>query len=247
MAFRNLFTKEIKSVFPLYGIFAVAVVLVHLLVLYRSDYLDIEDIMALSLLLPFSLAAAIAIGTGYYQLHTEWKTNSIYLLLSLPVRGWKVLSAKLAAVLSLLILTTLWIGASFTIILLRVKWDEIRADGDFTDILPTLLNVTLNGSLMCGLAILFLLVVVQFAFLCGRLVTRFRWLIEFSAFFGLLWLVFQTSPLLSSLLQWTPDLFFGGENTDAFYLNSGPFIVLLLMCMGLIALNGYIFEKEVEV
>lgn len=246
MALRNLFVKELRSIFPLYGIFAAAVVLLHFFILYKRDSLDNDVVLVISLFLPFLLVSIIAIGTGYYQLHVEWKTNSIYLLLSLPIRGWKVLTIKLAAVLSLLLVTLLWTGVSFALILYRAKRGEFNAREDISELFPILLNVTINSFWLYVLIVGLLLVVIQFTFLCGQLVTKLKWLVMFGAFLGTLWLVLRISPLLSNLLVWTPEILFGGA-TDVIYLHSGPFIVLLLIGIGLMALNGLIFEKEVEV
>lgn len=246
MGLRNLFVKELRSIFPLYVIFAAVVVLLDFFILYKRASLDNDVVFAITLFLPFFLASAIAIGMGYHQLHVEWKTNSIYLLLSLPIRGWKVLTVKLAAVLSLLIATLLWIVISFALILLRVNWGELFGSGDFPALLPSLLNITFNSFWLYVLMVMLLLVVIQFTFLCGQLVTKFKWLVMVAAFLGMLWLVLRISPLLSNLLIWTPEIFIGGKD-GAVYLHSGPFIVLLLMSIGLMGLNGLIFEKEVEV
>jgi hypothetical protein len=247
MAFRNLFIKELKSILPMYAVFSFLVVLLHVFILYKSKVWEDETILVSSIMLPFIFLAATVIGTGYYQLHTEWKANSIYLLLSLPVRGWKVLSAKLGAVLSYFIVTCLWIGISFTIFLVRVLLDKLKGNVDLMDILPTLLNVVVNTLWMYVLVVVFVLVVIQFAFLCGQLVAKFKWFVVLSAFLGVMWLVFRITPLLSSLLLWTPDIFWGGMESDVVYFHSGPFIIMFLLIVGFVWLNGYIFEKEVEV
>ncbi|MNY20727.1 hypothetical protein D3C86_1542270 [compost metagenome] len=97
------------------------------------------------------------------------------------------------------------------------------------------------------LVILFLLVVVQFTFLCGQLVAKFKWIVMLSAFFGIIWLVMRVSPVLGALLVWMPDIVIGREEFDMAFLHSGAFIGLALLSVGLMALNGFIFEKEVEV
>jgi hypothetical protein len=247
MALWNLFKKETKSIFPLYGFFAVGVVALHLIVLYKSADFQMDATMVLTLVLPYLFLVALAVGTGYYQLHVEWRTNSIYLLLSLPIRGWKVLAAKLAAAVSLLIATSIVIAASFASLLLRVVWDEVSTSEDWSEIGPSLVNIVLNFYWICLFAILFLLIVVQFTYLCGQLVAKFKWIVMLSAFFGIIWLVLRISPLLSNLLVWTPEIVIGHKDSDMAFLHSGPFIVLGLLCIGLIALNGFIFEKEVEV
>ncbi|RAP75673.1 hypothetical protein [Paenibacillus montanisoli] len=247
MAFRKLFLKEWRSILPMYGVFSAAVLLLHVLVLFKSGVWGDEIVMILSLFIPYLFAALITIGTGYYQLHSEWRTNSIYLLLSLPVRGWKVLTAKLTAALSLLILTSLWIGGSFILVLMLADWDDWRASEELPELFPTLLHVTASGFLLYCFTVAFLLIVVQFAFLCGQLVAKLKWLVILGAFLGALWLLLRLSPMLSGLLLWTPDLFIVSDDADILYLHSGPFIGLVLLGAGLVWLNGYIFEKEVEV
>ncbi|MFC4775500.1 hypothetical protein ACFO9Q_01705 [Paenibacillus sp. GCM10023252] len=247
MGFRNIWKKEMRSLAPLYGVYCALVLLLHLILLYKKVYLDTEIMMVGALFLPFLFVSAMAIGTGYYQLHTEWRTNSIYLLLSLPIRGWKVLTAKILAVYALLLISSLWIAVSFGLILLRASWQEVRVSEAMPPLFPSLFNLALNTFWMYSLATLFLLMLVQFTFLCGQLTAKFKWIVMIGAGFGALWLVLRISPLLSNLLLWMPELAYGGVDVEVIYLHPGPFVVLLLISVGLLALNGYIFEKEVEV
>ncbi|SFT23801.1 hypothetical protein [Paenibacillus sp. BC26] len=247
MAFRNLFRKELKSVWPLYGVFSAAVLLMDFFLLFKRNQWDPSILTMLSLLLPYIFIATITIGVGYYQLHAEWRSNSIYLLLSLPVRGWKVLAAKLAAMITLLIGVMLWIGASFSLTLLIAEWDKWRTDYDILRFSPELANLLLHSFWLYVSITIFAVVVVQFAFLCGQLVARLKWLVVLIAFVTALWVTLRVSPFLSVLLSWTPDIRIGGAGQDAAFLQSGPFIVLALIIVGLTWLNGYIFEREVEV
>ncbi|MGG1516958.1 hypothetical protein ABE504_16235 [Paenibacillus oryzisoli] len=248
MAAWNLFRKEVKSILPLYGIFAVAVLLMHLIVLFKSAVIDMDVTMVLALMMPYLFLAAIALGTGYYQLYTEWKSNSIYLLLSLPIRGWKVLTVKLAAVMTLLILSCVWIAASYAILLLRTQWGELTVSEDWSSIMPNLLTIAGNFFWMGLLTLLLLLILVQFTYLCGQLVAKFKWIVMLIAFLGILWLVLRISPLLAALLAWMPEMGIGGQaSSDVVFLHSGAIIGISLLCVGLTALNGFIFEKEVEV
>lgn len=247
MAFRKLFAKEFRSVLPAFGMYSAAVMLWHFFVLYKSGVWDWDAVSAAAVAGPVLFASFLAVGAGYFQLHTEWKTNSIYLLLSLPVRGWKVLTAKLAAVLSSLFLSLIWIGLSFVMILLRVGWDRVSGGKLQGELLLAIINVLFNSLWMYALTIVFLLAVVHFAYLCGQLASRFKWVVMTCAGFAVLWLALRASPLLSEWLRWMPDIAFGGAGEEGIYLYSGPFLVLLLLSVGLIALNGYIFEREVEV
>jgi hypothetical protein len=247
MAFRRLFNKEARSLLPIYAVFLIAVVLLHLFILYKSRTWDDDAFVVLSAVLPGLFAGAIAVGAGYYQLHSEWKTNSIYLLMSLPVRGWRVLLAKLTANMVLLMGTIAGMVASFVLILLRDKWPEWRAADEIPPVAPTLLNVAFQFIWMSALVLFFLLVLVQFAYLCGQVVSKLRWIVVAAAFLGVLWLTLRMSPPIADLLQWMPDIHFGGEDTDVTYLHSGPFLALFLMGAGLAWLNGILYEKVVEV
>ncbi len=247
MAFRKLFLKEVRASLPLYVVFCAAVLLLHLLFLYKKDDWDQNLIPAFTLLLPYLFAGALAVGMGYYQLHSEWRSNSVYLLLSLPVRGWKVLAAKLSASLALLVATSAWIAGSFAATLLPSQWRELNADDQAVDAFPTLFSLAANSLWMYLFFVALFIIVVQFAFLCGQLVARFKWLVVFASFFAALWLILRINPLLSDALRWTPEIIFGGNELDMVYFNSGPFIGLALLGAALAWLNGYIFEKEVEV
>jgi len=232
---------------PLFAVYLVAVVALQGFMLYKSRVWDNGIILAFSFIVPCVCAAVIAIGAGYYQLHTEWRMNTIYLLLSLPVRGWRVLSAKLAAAMSLLIATIFAISISFAVILVRVKWQEWRASDELPPFMPTVLNVAVHSLWMYALAVLFLLVLMQFAFLCGQLVTRMKGLVAVAAFVGMLWLALRISPPLAGLLAWMPDIYFGGQDTDVAYLHSGPFLALIVLSAAMTWVNGCIYEKAVEV
>ncbi|MFD0674630.1 hypothetical protein [Cohnella sp. GCM10027633] len=247
MAFRKLFLKELRGALPLYAVFCGAVLLLHLFLLYKNDDWDQAYISSFSLLLPYIFAGTMAVGLGYYQLHAEWRTNTVYLLLSLPVRGWKVLAAKLSATIALLAATSLWIAASYAATLLPTNWREMNMNDQVTESFPSLLNMAANALWMYLFFVAFFIVVVQFAFLCGQLVARFKWFVVFVSFFAALWLVIKLNPLLSDALRWTPEMMIGGNELEKLYMHSGPFIGLALLGAALAWLNGYIFEKEVEV
>lgn len=247
MAFRRLFAKEFRSIVPLFGFFYLAVVLLHAFLFYKRNSWDNEVIFVLSLVIPFVVSGLIAVGTGYNQLHAEWKTNSIYLLLSLPVQGWKVLTAKLAAVLSLLVLTVVGIGLSFSVILLRVKWNVIMGDNDFWEIFPTLFNMSFHAFWMYLLTVAFLIVLIQFAFLTSQLVVRLKWLVVAVSFLAAAYFVLRVSPWLSSLLLWLPDIKLGSEDAGIEYMHSGAFVAIVLLGAGMTWLSGLIYDREVEV
>ncbi|MBO9597236.1 MAG: hypothetical protein J7559_05375 [Cohnella sp.] len=247
MAFRKLFLKEARAALPLYVVFCAAILLLHLLFLYKKDDWNPDYIPAFTLFLPYLFAGMLAVGLGYYQLHSEWRSNSVYLMLSLPVRGWKVLAAKLAATLALLAATSLWIAGSFAATLLPSQWRELNADEQVADAFPALFNLAAHLMWMYAFFVALFIVVVQFAYLCGQLVARFKWLVVFAAFFAVLWLIMRLNPLLSDALRWAPEIIIGGSELDKVYFNSGPFIGLAILGAALAWLNGYILEKEVEV
>ncbi|WP_438445031.1 hypothetical protein [Gorillibacterium sp. sgz5001074] len=247
MGFRNLWMKELRGVLPIYAVYAVAVVILNAIIFYKIDIMQDDTIFVLSLLLPFMLVSALTVGLAYYQLHIEWKTNTVYLLFSLPMRGWKILTAKLSALLLFLIAALLWTGVCFSPLLFKVDWVHIRFDEEFREMLPELLRVMLNCAWIFLLAVIFLLVLIQFTFLCGQLAAKLKWVFMLCAFFGMLWLVMRISPLLTGLLGWLPGIPMEGDEWNQVFLQSGAFLVMAFLCAGLTVLNGYLIEKEVEV
>lgn len=247
MGFRNLFRKEVKSLFPLFAVCGVAVTALQAIVKFRGGTWGDDAVLVASLFMPFLFASLVAVGAGFFQLSTEWRTNTIYLLLSLPMRGWKVLAAKLVALIALLVGTLAWMGGSFSLILLRSMWEALFGEQGTDGFSATLLNMAGNSVWIYLLAVTLLVLLAQFAFLCGQLIARFRWVAVLAAFFAGLWLIFRAAPLLSALLAWLPDLRFGGELEGVVYLHSGMFVALALLGAGLVWLNGYLFEKVVEV
>ncbi|MBM7564826.1 hypothetical protein [Paenibacillus sacheonensis] len=249
MGFRRLVRKEIRSLFPLFAVYGGAVTALHAIVMFKGGPLGNEAVQIVALLLPFLFASAIVIGIGYFQLSTEWKTNSIYLLLSLPIRGWKVLLAKLGALLLLLGATLLWIAASYSLFLLRSAGTALFTDQEWGDhsFRSTLSNLAGNSLWMYLLSVVLLVMLVQFAFLSGQLVARFRWVMALIAFFAGTWVIYRIAPFLSDVLSWLPDFSFGGSLSGIVYLHSGLFAALVLLGVGLAWLNGYLFEKVVEV
>lgn len=247
MAFRKLLRKEIRSIFPLYGVVALAIVLLHAFAWYKSSAIQSDGILVVTVLLPFFFAAVITLGAAYYQLHTEWRTNSIYLLLTFPIRGWKVLTAKMTALLVLLILLMIWICGSFAIFILKTHWQEWNAAEGIQEMVPTMIVALLHMMWLGLLFTILLILLIQFTFLCGQLVPKFRWVVRFIAWVGIMWLVIRISPIVSKLLGWLPDIKVGGPEMEAVFFHPGPFIVLVILTIGLLTLNGWLFEKEVEV
>ncbi|MCI3923169.1 hypothetical protein MO973_23370 [Paenibacillus sp. TRM 82003] len=247
MPFARLYRKEVKGIFPLFVVFAAVVVAWHAFILYKSETWDHDLVFVLSLIMPFVAAGLLAVGASYAQLHTEWRTNSIYLLMALPMAGWKVLTAKLLSALTLLIGSAAAVGISFAALLLRAKWEELTGNAELQFMLPTLISLTWNVFWLSCLSAALVMILVQFAYLCGQMAARLKWLFVLCAFVGGLWLVIRITPPLSGLFLWTPDFIVGAEGGEAAYMQSGPFLILTLVGIGFMWINGYIFDKEVEV
>jgi len=251
MTFGKLVLKEIKGSRLTAVIFAVLVVLWHFFLLTRTAVWGAEVIPLAAM--PFFLPPLWVFGTMLYMLHTEWNTHSIYLLLSLPVRGWYILGAKLvAALVDLLILGAVAL-ASFWLTFgraLTVMLREFAAGIPY----PWLISLALKIFLVYLLSVIVVLVVGQFSYLSSRLVSRFSGVLMGAAFFVQLWLLVRLGALLSPLFKWVPDLAFrdwtergGVIQVNTTVIDTAPIAAVLFLTAAIFLFGSWLLENEIEV
>lgn len=180
-----------------------------------------------------------AIGMAFHTLHHEWRHKSIYLLMSLPVKGYQVLGAKVAAIVSgVLTLLPLAVG------MYLFSWHEKLAQYKLPALTAFYFGITVIFML---LAIVFILSVVsQFAFLVGKLVKRFRFVLSGTVFYLILAflhdLLMKSKP---SLIRWIPDLVIR-SGTARFEAGLWFFLPMLLAGIGLLFVNSWLYGRRIE-
>lgn len=186
---------------------------------------------------PLIVLTIWGIGMAIYTLHHEWNSKSIYLLKSLPVKGYKVLGAKIAGIVSgVLAIVPLSVG------IYLFTWYEKLAQFK----LPVL-----TAWYFGFIVVLILLIIIfffgmigQFAFLTGKLVNRFRFVVSIIAFYlALMFLDILT--IYNPLLRLIPDLVIY-SSVAHFKVDVWAFLGWLLAGVGLFFVNCWLYERKVE-
>lgn len=186
--------------------------------------LVLAGVMALGGFIPFW-----ALWRTYYSLRQEWTGDHMYLLLSFPVPGWYLTSTKLlVAFIEATVYTLLVVGSALLVFTLSggvLMPRQVLG-------LPAFYGTALRLGVLFGLMLLIGMVVIQFAYLCGRLVNRFRILVSLLAAFVSTWLLLRGGTWLAPLLGWMPEL------TVYSILNDGEIISVMPTYIGLAPLFG---------
>lgn len=252
MKFGKLVWKELKGSRLTVVVFIVLVVLWYVFLLTRVGVWPQSSITGMATL-PFLLLPLWVIGSMLYMFHMEWSTNSIYLLLSLPVRGWKVLAAKLTAALVDMLLLGVVSFMSFWLMFGYQLWQEIQP---FQEGVPVQWVISLGLKFLLGYLffVVVALVTAQLSYLTSRLVSRFNGLLLGATFFVQFWLFVRLGGLLAPFFTWLPDITLRGWYTSGGVvhvsteiLETGPFIIVLLLTAGFFAFSAWLYEKEIEV
>lgn len=188
---------------------------------------------------PFFWLGLWGIGMAFYGLHYEWANKSIFLLKSLPVKGYKILGAKIAGIVSgVLALIPIAAGAYL------FSWHEKLAQFRIPALTIWYFGFTVVLILLS--VIFFLVVISQFAFLVGKLVNRFRFAISGIVFYlsikFLYELLMKSKPLL---IQWIPALEIR-SGAARFDICTWFFLPMLLTGVGLFFINSWLYDQRIE-
>ncbi len=245
---RQLFWKEFREI---RSYLVLSNLIAFLLVLYLSFDRRIPPEFAFPfsftmLVLPMVRAPVHAVTTW----KREWDQHHDLLLLSLPVRGWWLVTAKLCAALLETATLTVTIVVS---VLLVGRTELVQPIYDFTGpglmLYWTLLVVVLPWTL--GTAVVHILG--QLAALVSRIVPLFSSLVGVCTFAIGLWGIIRVGGLLAPLLRWLPALplysisVSGGIGYEQWLrVQMAPLAGALLALAGLFWLAGWLVEREIE-
>lgn len=215
---------------------------------------------------PEAIVAVYWLPTGFLPLWTlwtavqlyrqEWRENTSYLMLSLPVRAWMITSAKLAALLTGVIGYSLLIGAGGWLLFARTGLLAAVRQVEIVSLVPVewLVKMALLGYLWMIGALGMLGLIAQFAFVFSRLFARWQGLAMAWTWVLIIWLMGRFGDIGGRLLAWLPDFKFrvlhmvaGAPEFRVVTVESGPFWALVLFAAGLFALLNVTLERAVEV
>lgn len=217
----------------------------------------LEAVAALALL-PMGFLPFWFMWQTYQSLRSEWRDDTIYTLLALPVPGWFITLAKMMALLLEYTIT----AAVWVIGLLAVFWAPFRPE--LTELF-SLLPVTwfLKNGLLIYLATVAIyasfITYVQLAYIVAKIVGRFHGLVLLWVLLLTGWLTSSVGALLQPIFAWMPKvpldrLFSLHETTKittsvphAIYWDVSGSIGSWLAVVGLFFLSAWLLENYVEV
>ena len=203
--------------------------------------------------LPLTIFPLIMLIQGYQSFRKEWNNQTIYLLKSLPRKGYEVVSSKLvSSTLIYIVLTLYTLGLHMFFHWYQVKY-LLR------NVPPAVANNYSHR--MAVIAVLIYLavgvvpyVLSQFSYLVSCFFSKFRWLVSIVVFILSHYLLLRLGGLIARLFNWMPDIPLdamwtgaGGEQSVTIYLGSGPIIAALIIIIGFFFTGAWILEKQLDV
>ncbi|HCF71394.1 MAG TPA: hypothetical protein DER33_07420 [Syntrophomonas sp.] len=220
--FTALYAKEMRDLAAETIIVAGLAVVVNLFLFFKLNHTPYAHILVLPNLMLLGLAAFLPFISSFKLIYREWKSNTIYMLLSLPVKGALVLGAKMAALVTNYIAGTLAVLVSGFIVSLALVGEEIQRALQTIHLTPGVSYGQLLGTglLFYLLSIAGLIYLVSISFgsqIVGKLVRGYSGLVTLLVFLALLFTIQDLGLLVGNELvsflgidfsiQWTIDAF----------------------------------------
>ncbi len=252
MNFYKLVMKEIKGSRWTMLLFLILTVFWHLFLLAKTGKWHEETYLTLGLI-PYFVLPLWVLGNMLHMIHSEWNSNTIYLLLSLPIRGWAVTGSKIVASVIELVILGLLAGISFMLFFGSNFLSYIAVHNDGVP-LTWMLSPAALAAFFYILVTFICLVLAQFSYLVSRLVGRFRGLIIAATAFVLFWIFMRLGGMLSPLFEWVPDFSFktwtsinNVINVGSETLNSAPIAAVVFLTVLVFIAGSIFYDKNIEV
>lgn len=218
---------------------------------------------------PFNAAVALAvlplaflpfwfIWQTYQSLRTEWKEDTIYTLLTLPVPGWLInLSKMVALLIEYTVVAAAWVIGGAVIF-----WTAFQPElGELLELVPLTWFIK-NGLIVYifSLAVFAAFItLVQLGYVVGKIIGRLQGLILLWVLLLAIWIMQAAGALLQPLFAWVPKI----PLERLFSLHAIPRVVVhppqaalwdisgsigsWLALVGLFLLGAWLLENVVEV
>lgn len=186
-------------------------------------------------LMTMGLAAFIPLVSSFKMLGREWNSNTVYLIMSLPVSGTMIMISKLLAVLSQFLIGTLVAGVTGGLMLWNI----------FPEVQPFITQNVHHFIYLYLMLVVLLLYLTTSSFLSqviGHLSRRYSGLITTAIFIVIIYVVGKITDVFDGLF---PTIHSGTGNiiSGAIWYYIGMYFVAALLLM---ALTVYIYDHKVE-
>lgn len=202
---------------------------------------------------PLGLLPFYALFQGFTAFRGEWKEDTVFTILSLPVPGWFFCLTKwLASMTYFTVLTVL------NIVLIGLfNWSFV---GEAFANIPSLVGFLTIVKLVTLMYLAYWLcsgisyIIGQFSFLTSRLVNKGKAILSGLTALTSCWIIFRVGGLFTRLFAWLPEMHVGIWNyqngfyrTDFVALDLAPWLALVLVAAGLLFLGAWLLERILEV
>lgn len=257
--FVTLLRKELSQAIPTSLLFLGAMLAWYVFLVSRSGVWPLEQLFVLSFL-PLGFVPMWMLWRTYYSFRQEWTGDHMYLLLSLPVPGWYITSAKLIAAFLESAAYAALMGGGVWYILRAAGLDVVgQTFGNMADMhLPAewwsiVAGLIIRAVIAMVVGLGALAVITQFAYLAGRLVSRFQGVLSVWVFLLTCWATFRVGALLGPWLNWLPPFKVSGIEMSAaevlfptVYLSSGPIVAALAVPLLAFLVGSWLLERDIE-
>ncbi|MDD3271343.1 MAG: hypothetical protein WC109_04350 [Syntrophomonadaceae bacterium] len=192
--FFKLYSKEMRELRPEILVVLIATMVLNLLFYFKAQELPAMIIVPSMMML--GLAGFLPFISSFKLLGREWNSNTIYLLLSLPVKGGSILGSKLLALLSQYLIGTAVVTAGGVILTFLLFPEpglaETLRQAQASGIDTRLQTIISSGGLFYLMSLVGMAYVIAISFfsqLLGKLVTRFSGLVTAIVFIATFWLM----------------------------------------------------------
>ena len=203
--------------------------------------------------IPLFFLPLIMIFLAYTSYRSEWGNNTIYLLKILPRRGYEINLAKfLPAVIYYLFL-------SAALIAVNLYFNQDLLSQVFNET-PEMIGQQMFKQVFVFSYLIYLItgiqlyLITQFSYIIAFFYNHFRLLISILVFILSHYLILRIGGFFNYLFNWLPDfpvtVFMenpAGVRESIIYIGSAPFIVIIMMMIGLFFLNSRLIASDVDV
>jgi len=185
--FSALYRKEMRGILP--EIITVSGLIIILTILFYISPGDYPRLILIPLLMLAGLAAILPFVDSGKLLSGEWNSNTIYLTMSLPVRGGMILGSKLLALISQYLIYSVVLTAAFIILVFpQLDLDQIQQISGWRNYVEHGLPVLLLSYLISLAGLGYAISLSFFSQLAGKLVSRFSGFVTVLVFIIMFWL-----------------------------------------------------------
>lgn len=253
-AYWQLFSKEIRSSKLILLLSIAAIIAWDIFLASRLGRWS-EELVAVLAWMPMGLLQFYALFSGITSFSQEWRGNHMHLMLSLPVRGWQIFSAKVLSTMCEIVLITIVTMAGASLLGFGPINLAFRESGGLPSAVPGSLvyRLAILAVILLWLSMTAITVMGQFSYISSRMFERFGGLVTVWVLLLSFWGLARFMTIVTPMLRWLPDIPFriwnsvdGRIMTATAWLDSAPLVAAALWVAILFAIGSWLLERHVE-